>query len=65
MGPWWKSALHLTLLLIPSLFYTLQITRNGGHSLAGTVWAWLLNALNLADAGLHVLYMALFALQLF
>ena len=42
----------------------LQISRSGGHSLAGLLWAWLLNALNLADAGLHVWYMALFALRL-
>ncbi|CAL5228681.1 g11856 [Coccomyxa viridis] len=41
-----------------------QISRSGGHSLAAIIWAWLLNGLNLADAGLHVLYMALFAMQL-
>ncbi len=50
---------------MPSNLGTSQISRSGGHSLAGTVWAWLLNALNLADAGLHVLYMGLFAMQLF
>ncbi len=48
----------------PNFVCTLQISRSGGHSLAAIIWAWLLNGLNLADAGLHVLYMALFAMQL-
>ena len=43
---------------------TLQISRSGSRSLAGLLWAWLLNVLNLADAGLHVWYMALIALRL-
>ena len=42
----------------------MQILREGGQSIPRTLWAWLLNLLNLADAGLHLLYLLLFARQL-
>ena len=39
----------------------MQVSEGSNRGIAGRLWAWLLNALNLADAGLHVLYMVLFA----
>lgn len=39
----------------------LQVSEGSNRGVAGRLWAWLLNALNVADAGLHVLYMVLLA----
>ena len=38
-----------------------QVSEGSNRGIAGRLWAWLLNVLNLADAGLHVLYMVLCA----